>query len=301
MVDATEFNKGKPHCTSHFYDSGSFTQWKASQKWAEDESKRTGKTVDRMLYFDTPEHYAYMDSYAAFLQKYSHAIDLAANVDVIGNAKLTWRNQQYMEKLGAAVVPVVHYGTAGKWLTHYIDAGYPLVALGGLVGSANTDGAQAWIDRMFEIACDNPERTPCVKLHGFGVTSVKLMRRYPWWSVDSSSWAKVAAYGGVLVPRIKADEFRFDLTPLIVKFSSDSPERKKGKHYLSYTKREQKVIRKWMKHIGVPIGSETEDGLVSNYAHRQVANLFFFEAFRASLPEYPWAWTSKRTAGLGLV
>src|SRR5438552_1722463 len=109
---------------SHFFDSGSFSLWTAAEEYA----KR--HNCSRWKFYDSKRHWRYVEDYAAFVKKYSLAIDLYANVDVIPNAELTWRNQQYLEqKHGLCPVPVVHYTCDLKWLQHYMDLGYELIAL----------------------------------------------------------------------------------------------------------------------------------------------------------------------------
>ena len=41
---------------------------------------------------------------------------------------------------------------------------------------------------------------PRLKVHGFGITAIPIMERYPWWSVDSSSWIQSAAFGSIITP-----------------------------------------------------------------------------------------------------
>jgi hypothetical protein len=277
---------------SHFLDSGAFTLKTAAKKYAREHNRGPWD------YYDTDEFWAFVDGYAAFVRKYRIAIDLYANVDAIPNPELTYRNQKYLEnKHGLRPVPVVHYKTDMKWLRRYMDEGYELVGLGGLVG--NTREAAAWLDRAFGVVCDAPDRLPKIKVHGFGVTNYDLMIRYPWWSVDSTSWTRVGAFGGILVPPKRGGKFVFDRPPMVVKMSSDSPAGKEaGRHYLTYTKGEQQVIRDWLAEIGVPVGrlgpkgEKLEKGVVTNHSERRAACLLFFERMREWLDgngyKYPW-------------
>lgn len=247
------------------------------------------------------------DSYAEFVKKYAVAIDYYANVDVIPNPELTWRNQQHLESKGLTPVPVVHYTTDLKWLAHYIDLGYPIVALGGLVGSTSQDECRAWIDRAFDMVCDAPDRLPKVCIHGFGVTSYDLLLRYPWWSVDSTSWTKVGAFGGILVPHKRGGKFIFTEQPYMIPISKDSPATKiRGRHFSTLSRAEKQVIQEWLDLIGVKLGKMegeeiTEFGVMTRHTERRVANLYFFELMRKSLPQYPWPFNSVRRKGFGLV
>lgn len=161
---------------SHFLDSGAYTLWTRAEEWAKEKGK---KETD---FYETQEHWSYLDAYANFIKENQVAIDLYANVDAIGFPEITWRNQQYLEeKYGLRPVPVVHYRTDLKWLEHYLKRGYDLIGLGGLVGSTAEDHCRGWIDSCFELVCDTPDRLPKVKIHGFGVTTYELLIRYPWY------------------------------------------------------------------------------------------------------------------------
>lgn len=294
---------------SHFLDSGAFTLKTKAMEFAKE---NPGKS--EWDYYDLPEFYEYMDEYAKFILKNKIAIDLFANVDALPNSegkpnpKLTLRNQRYLEDThGLSPVPVVHYKTSLKWLQFYIDEGYEIIGLGGLVGSTAQDACRGWIDRCFDLVCDTPDRLPKVKIHGFGVTVYDLLIRYPWYSVDSTSWTKVGAFGGILVPHKRKGKFVFDIQPYLMKVSMDSPDRKMlGRHFLSMTKAEQAIVKEWCEHIGIPLGEFDKDGtikisgVVTHHAERRAANLHFFEQMRKSLPEYPWPFNSKRRKGFGL-
>lgn len=272
---------------SHFLDSGAFSLRPKAVAYAEE------KGAPIWSYYNTAEFWSYMKRYVTFVKKYKIAIDLYANVDVIGNAELTWRNQQWLEKRGLSPVPVVHYGTDPnlKWLKHYVKAGYELIGLGGLVGRMGTLACRSWLDDCFNYICNNPKRLPCVKIHGFGVTQYRLMLRYPWWSVDSTTWLKVGGFGGILVPHKRNGRFVFDTSPYIIATSVDSKKLKGGKHYLNLSSMEQKILREWLDLIEVPLGdrkTKEPKGVLNNRYQRVKANLLFFEEFRKSLPEWPW-------------
>lgn len=251
-----------------------------------------------------------MDDYAAFIKKYQLGIDLYANVDVIPNPELTWRNQKYLEdKHNLSPVPVVHYTTDLKWLRKYLDQGYPLIALGGLVGSTDKPECREWLDRAFDIVCDTPDRMPLCKIHGFGVTTYALLLRYNWWSVDSTTWTMVGAFGSILVPHKRRGEFTFDVEPYVMGVSDESDKKETlGRHFQSLTKGEQRIMLDWLELIGVPLGSRdkkgevTEVGVATCTYARRVANLHFFDRMCKALPAWPWPLPSRRKkAGFGLV
>jgi hypothetical protein len=272
---------------SHFLDSGAFSLRPKAIAYHKEHGGNP------WAFYNTPEFWTYMRRYVHFVKKYKIAIDLHANVDVIGNADLTWRNQQWLEKRGLTPVPVIHYGTDPNlhWLSHYVGKGYKLIGLGGLVGKMGKEPCHRWIDRCFDYICDNPKRLPCVKLHGFGVTQFRLMIRYPWWSVDSTTWLKVGGFGNILVPHKRGGKFVFDRNPYIIAVSVESSKMSSGgRHYLTLRAAEKTIVREWLDTIEVPLGDpKVEDsGILNNRYLRVKANLLFFEKLRESLPKWPW-------------
>lgn len=292
-----------PVVRSHFLDSGAFTLWTKAAKYAKEHG------CGRWDYYDTDEFWQYMDDYAKFVKKYQVGIDLYANVDVIPNPKLTWRNQRYLEKEhGLKPVPVVHYPEKLKWLQRYIDKGYELIGVGGLVGRAGKGACRHWLGELFDMVCDTPNRCPKVKLHGFGITSYPLLIEYPWFSVDSVTWARAGGFGSILVPHKRYGKFDFSETPYTIAISIESDKRKKAdNHYLTISKRARAIVDEWLEEIGMPLGridgkgEVTEFGVLTRHTERRAANILFFERLSQWLPEWPWPYKGSRMTGLGLI
>ena len=295
MIDLKSKKIGKVN--SHFLDSGAFTLWTTAAKYYKENN------CGRWDYYDTPEFWEYMDNYARFIKKYKIAIDLYANIDAIGNPEITWRNQKHLEeKHGLTPVPVVHYGSDIKWLKKYVNAGYKIIGFGGLVGSSMKQSCRDWIDECFDYVCDTPDRTPSVKIHGFGVTSFRLLWRYPWWSVDSAAWDKIASFGGICVPHKRKGEFVFNISPYIMKVSMESPGRKTKNHILTLPEKEKIIIQEWLDYIDIPMGSLDEKGeikekgIVTYHVYRRISNLYFYDKMVKALPKYPWSFKLRKNS-----
>ena len=274
---------------SHFLDSGAFALQKRAFKWA----RREG--LGWREFYDTMDFWTYIDTYAEFVKR--HQIELYANVDAIPDPDITLRSQRYLEeKHGLRPVPVVHFGTDLDRLRRYIAEGYELIGLGGLVVREGKEDRNAWIDRCFELVADTQTRKPTVKLHGFGVTSYPLLIRYPWWSVDSSSWSKHSAFGAIPVPHKRRGVFTFDVIPYLVDMSSDS---KAPDHFLGMSPAEKSIVEEWLDEIGVPLGvgkgeEIKEYGVSNRHYERNLACLLFFERLRDWLPAWPWPFQATR-------
>lgn len=102
------------------------------------------------------------------------------------------------EGTGYGPLPTAHYGEPDEVVKHYAD-NYEYMALGGLV-PVSTPQMILWLDHLWERILCHPDGTPRVKVHGFGITSLPVMQRYPWYSVDSSTWVQWAANGMILLP-----------------------------------------------------------------------------------------------------
>jgi hypothetical protein len=171
-----------------------------------------------------------IEGYCDYIKKNGDIILVASVLDGIGDPLKTYQNQRIMERNGVNPLPCFHYGEDERYLQHYID-NYDYITLGGMV-PINKKQLQLWLDRIWDRYLTDKDGLPIRKVHGFGLTRVGLMQRYPWYSVDSSSWVQNARTGGVMIPGIGA-----------VFISNDSPARKEdGRHLDTFTPLEQKRI-----------------------------------------------------------
>lgn len=289
--------------SSLFLDSGAHTLY--NREIYNRPEVMAKRLTDRYGYYRTKEFWAYVDDYAVFVKKYQDVIDYYANVDVIYHPELSWEVLKYLEeKHDLHPVPVIHWGADLKWFKRHLDAGYKFLGIGGLGQGATKAAYIGWADSVFSFLCPGPSNLPLVRTHGFAMTSYDLMLRYPWWSVDSATWTKVGAFGGILVPHRRGGKFVFTEQPYVAKVSHESPTAgEQGKHYLTMGPNEKRIIQLWLEEIGVPLGKMgkngevEEEGVITDHSHRRAACLLFFEKMRESLPEWPWPFRLKRLAG----
>lgn len=250
-------------------------------------------------YYDlTPgsEFREYLAKYAAFIKEHGWAMDFYATVDAISNPELTWKIQKFLEKEhGLKPVPVIHYGADMAWIERYLDDGYTFLGIGGLGQGVGKEEYFKWGDRLFSLLCSGPDRLPCAKTHGFAMTAWDLLVRYPWWSVDSASWIKAAAFGQIYVPRLVKGEFSFDHPPYSLTVSEKSPNRKEaGKHLLTLSPAARRAVCAWLEYCGVALGTETqgeqagEFGALTHHKPRALVNLRYFKALADSRPKWPY-------------
>jgi hypothetical protein len=207
-------------------------------------------------------------AYANFINKYRKLFHVASNLGIIGRGKEkeNYQNQKILESYGATVSPVHHARDRDKWLVKYLEEGYDYVFLGGMVPET-TQYLEKWLDRIWDLYLTDKNGLPLVKVHGFGLITERLMRRYPWYSVDSTSWLALATKGDIMILIDCKDSFL-----KAVSFSNQSPNRKKaGAHISTLSKQEAKLINNLVKKRGFK-----PKHLRNSITHRRLFNLLTY-------------------------
>lgn len=200
-----------------------------------------------------------IQAYCSFLRENPEVVEMASVLDGIGDPLKTYQNQCHMEYLGQAPLPCFHFGEDERYLEHYVQ-NYPYITLGGMVPHSSQEN-KLWLDRIWSRYLTNKDGSPKLKVHGFGMTSLPLMKRYPWYSVDSSSWLQIGNVGNVYIPRWG-----------IVSLSEKSPSRKvAGQHIETVQPPARKAIIEEIESLGFEY-----DRLKRVYASRWVFNIMAY-------------------------
>ena len=275
-----------------------------------------------------------IQEYIAFIKAHEEVIEVYANLDAIGDPVKTWKNQKIMEKVGLTPLPTLHYGVDEKWIKRYLKLGYEYLALGGMV-PISTDQLIPWLDWMFSEFFTDKDGLPIIKIHGFGLTSLPLMLRYPWYSVDSTSWVITGRMGSIYMPRFRSGEWIYDENSWKIAVSNRSPNMKeKNKHFTTMSEGEQQQVLNYMKSKGYQMGKSVfekvpqshvlqknerwadkkpkdktilreleimeEEGICNRYQLRDEMNIIYFLDLEKSMPEWPWPFKKQGISGLGL-
>lgn len=231
-----------------FLDSGAFSAW------------TLGAAID------LPGYCEYIKRNFDIL-RVEHKDVMASVLDHIGDAKNgegTYINQKHMEWHGVRPLPCFHKGDDERWLVQYLEDGYEYITLGGMVGSSVAQ-LKIWLDRMWDRYLA-PGGHPRVRVHGFGMTSVELMEYYPWYSIDSSSWIQMAAFGNVMWPREPVER------SMPLKVSDKSPSKHDaGQHITTLKPIEQDYVLAKLEENGF-----TLERLSTIYESRAAYNLWAF-------------------------
>ena len=235
--------------TKVFVDSGAFSAW----------SK--GRKID-------------VDEYIDYINTNTNELTLFASVDNIPGELtrtptlkekqqspiLSWENYMYMRervKEKDKLLPVFHIGEDLKYLNNMcniiLDGKHiPYIALGGTVGIRDSKIKENWYKQCFRVIKDS--KNPNVKVHAFGMTSLKILENFPFTSADSTSWLMVANNGNLRT--------RFGVV-CVSNGASDRPN-----HISKLSKHKQQQIADEIAQYGITLEECSED-----YKKRSVFNI----------------------------
>ncbi len=169
------------HFSSLALDSGAWSVW------------RGGAHVD-------------IGEYADYCARVEGQVAWYANLDVIGDWRLGLSNLAFLEARGLSPMPVFHAGE--PWgLLDDLCLGYERV---GLARGPGISRARMWrmLDEVFRRYCD-ADGVPLVKFHGFRMTDRQIMARFPFDSVDSTTWIAGSAWDTLPTDAGRARGFSF--------------------------------------------------------------------------------------------
>ena len=300
-----------------FLDSGAFSAW------------TQGIPID-------------IQDYIEFIKQHLDILEVYANLDVIGlggkqpnrlTAEKTLENQKIMEEAGLNPLPCFHFGEPFEFLQYYID-NYEYLALGVAGNSGNA--IIPWLDECFENYICDAKGMPRIKIHGFAITSLKAMLRYPFYSVDSTSWVMTSRTGSIYVPRHRGGEWIYDENSWKVAVSSRSPAKSvvAGRHIDTFSPKQKEIILDYIHEKGYKLGKSRfekvpqsheledherwaekklkdktalrlleiieEDGVSNRYQLRDEMNIIYFQDLEKSIPEWPWPFQQKGLKGFSL-
>jgi hypothetical protein len=288
-----------------------------------------------------------LDEYISFCLQHLPYINYIINLDVIPgkfgqkalpaeeiekSASKGWANYEYMIKQGIPkekLIHIFHQGENFKWLEKIVEA-MPYIGLSPANDRSTSEKTQ-WLDDCMKYVCDD-KGYPKVKWHGFAVTSLRLMFRYPWYSVDSTSWVMTSRMGGVMVPRYKSGKWVYDEQSWKVSVSARSPDKSEaGKHIDTFPEQQKQHILDYFSEKGYVLGKSEfelvsknhklksnekwngpaignkreieiiiEPGLCNDYKLRDEMNIIYYLDLEKTMQKWPWAFQAKGVKGFNL-
>lgn len=158
------------HAQSHavLLDSGAFGAWRSG-------------------------HPRSLERYIEVVRALAPIVDAYASLDVIGDWRATLANHEHMLAEGLDPVPTYHFGEPDEALDAILALQPKYIGFGGLVGRSKKVRRE-WLDPVWSRLV-RTSNWP-IRVHGWGVTDMELVPRYPWYSVDSSSAMSAGRGGG---------------------------------------------------------------------------------------------------------
>lgn len=134
--------------------------------------------------------------YIDFCKEHRGKFETIAYLDAIGDHKKSMWNYQAMADAGIDGVPTFHTGEPFEFLYSLFEQ-WDYIAIGGLVPFLGAHTAQAYKNSVLRLMTKvHGDAIRAGKnLHGFGVTTWSLIKSFPWYSVDSSTWMSGRKFG----------------------------------------------------------------------------------------------------------
>ena len=194
-AEAKDYDLLKWCGVSRFLTSYFYARKKGIDKYSNDD-----------LFLDSGAYSAYtqkkdinIDEYIDFIKK--NDCEIYAGLDVIGDAIQTLKNIEYVTASGLNPIPTFHKPSKESDLLELLDMNFEYIALGGMAGiDKNVKTNEIWLDKVWSLIIQKNSK---LKVHGFGMTTFKLMKKYPWYSVDSTTWNVARKFGEGFTPQGK--------------------------------------------------------------------------------------------------
>ena len=306
-------------------DSGAYSAW------------RKGVVID-------------LDAYIQYCLDHSDTLDNFVQLDVIPG-KYGYKDIPYEEREAVAAegyenylymiskgmpkdrtIVVFHQGDHFHWLERLREEKIPYIGLSPGNDRSTTEKMD-WLDECMYYVTDR-KGLPLMKWHGFGVTSVPIIRRFPWYSVDSVTWLVFAWYGNILLPPQRGGQPDWEAdSPIIVGVSSSLVSKARsteGDHISTFTEYQKNYVEEFLSAIGMSIGESHFDivpsstklgrnqgwrgkknadgtrrvetivkrGVANSLGARTRVNAYYFAKIRQTLPSWPWSYKFRHGFGL---
>ena len=197
------------------------------------------------------------------------ARSIASAAEVEECASQGWKNYIQMTKSLPLekVIPVFHCGESFSWLERMLDHGVPYIGIGFGVLRLSQDRLR-WIKKLRKYLLDSSGDV-IRKVHGFGLTSMKLMQCFPWYSVDSATWVQQGGRGVIYVPSTTNGEFDFTKDPSIIAVSDVSPCRGDfNGHISTLSPLVKERVDKFLEECQIPYGVSEQVDVPEGYKLR---------------------------------
>lgn len=227
-------------------DSGAFTAW------------TTGEPVK-------------LTEYAKWLRRWHHQLDYAINLDVVGDAEGTRKNQDRLDKMGLVTMPVFHVREDWSYLEHYAS-NYDYLLFGGMVDRRYRSVLRPWIEHAMGVVDGR------ARVHALG-TAGPVIEGLGIHSADSSA-ASQRAFNRYLGPK-RSVGTNFGSAWFQDQGHFFGFRQSNTSQFVLYCENVQLITRKLVK-------TNTSYAFYHVVDFVLAANPRFFEAFVTYMPSYFW-------------
>lgn len=135
---------------------------------------------------------AYLTRYINFINKNDVKLFFELDVDsVVGYEKVKQMRKRLESETQKKCIPVWHKSRGlEEW--NKLTSEYDYVAIGGIVSKEITRQEYKYFPKLLEIARENG-----CKVHGLGFTNLEGLKKYKFYSVDSTAWTTGNRFGSV--------------------------------------------------------------------------------------------------------
>ena len=210
-----------------------------------------------------------IDAYMEYIRENIKYIDYYVNLDVIGDPLKSFENYKIMRDNGFTPIPVFHAETVSNTRTFlYKYLNYTNYVAIGAIAKMHTKRRIENLDLYFKSLVDD-KGFPIAKFHGFGLTSLRILKYYPWFSVDSSSWVQYGRYGIILIPKRTNDHWDYKSEPYKVVVSSRRQDDQF--HITKYSTSQKSQFSQYLEEIGYDYAKVSTNNL-----NRDKVNLVYY-------------------------
>ncbi|MCD6192505.1 MAG: hypothetical protein J7L26_03425 [Candidatus Aminicenantes bacterium] len=135
-----------------------------------------------------------IEKYADWLREFGKGADFYFTLDVIGSDKKTKENFEKLCQLGFSPIPVWHVlWSSVEILEQWVQKPISLLAIGGLVIKGGKERIiRKTLNSVWGLLSEH-------RVHGLGMGTTRWLRKYPWYSIDSSFLAKEMSGAGLVM------------------------------------------------------------------------------------------------------
>ncbi len=248
-------------------------------------------------YLETDRFKKYLNRYIEYLCEHQDSYKFCVSLDIIGSGYHSWEVLKYMESFGLKVMPVYHFGEDIKWIKKMVEE-YDYIGVGGIGQDISKEKWLPFANNAFEVICDGKGEKhgfgkPLVKVHGFAMGSADMMKRYPFFSCDQSTWTYMARCGTILLPKwnlkrnpetqdMEPQDFNYMVSPQAI---PTSPRRLDVKRHIAHMASKSPtalaMTEKFLEWNGTSV-QEVQD----SYQPRDVLNIRWFKNLEVGIKKH---------------